>query len=81
MHDTEFYELKVVDGEEVVVLTMLSSFDHFARSKEYGYPECCALDYICDLQHDRVCDRPSCENGPNSSYIVCRRCKERGKVQ
>ncbi len=78
MNDTEFYELKAINGKEIITLTIINSRGHFSRSKEYGYPECCALDYICDFQHDRLsaCERPSMDNGKDSSYVVCRMCEE-----
>ncbi len=76
MDDTEFDEFEITDGKEIRTLTILNDRGHFSRSKEYGFPECCALDYICDLQHNRLpaCERPSRNNSP---YVVCRKCEKR----
>jgi len=47
----------------------------FAFGLRMGYPVCCILDYICDLQHDRM---PAALRGRvvNSEhvYVPCRRC-------
>ncbi len=43
----------------------------FQLGRRFGYPDCCILDYICDVQHDRA---PFQQRGRIFGRVPCRRC-------